>query len=297
MEIKPVKNIEKPKYPQKDEIDIEEVKKSLPKRWAQSPAAKIALGTLAVVSLAGCVPYVPVGSPVPTMLMTEGTVSPKETYSQTAGVTAPPVVTAEVTLPPLKTYPRTEGIVMAPTVNVAPIFLHGEGRGAFGGDMASVPAFLSEDEALGIINEAASEYGLKFAAAGGPEFYGVPQPVTNIYKPEDKKPSDKVITLKADFTDSEHGVVIEFISIDDVKQWHQKTEYSSTLEQYDTQDAAEQLSEGLERADVSGGYYTAGVLYDPCELPESPDKNSLSEEQLKAQAKEFFEWLKSQGII
>jgi hypothetical protein len=178
------------------------------------------------------------------------------------------------------------------------MFLHGDGRGAFGGDMASVPAFLSEDEALGIINEAALGYGLKFSGEGSPEFTNVAQPVTNIYEPQDKKPSGKTMTRKADFIDSEHGVVIEFISIDDVKQWHQQTGYVSTLEQYYTQDAAEQLSEGLEQAEVSGGYYSAAVLYDPCEFSgNEADARALSKEEIKAQAADFFEWLKGQRVI
>lgn len=272
MEIKPVKGIEKPKYPQKDEVDIDEVKKSIPKRWASSPAAKIALGTLAIVSLAGCVSDPPMGTPAPPIPTTEETVSPEETYYQTAGVP------------------------MAPAVNVAPLFIHGEGRGAFGGDMVGTSAFISEDEALGIINEAASEYGLKFSSGASPEFAGVPQPVTNILDPENNEPSNKVMAFKADFADSGRGIVIEFVSKEDVEKWS-KEAGPSTYMQYYTRDAAEQLSEGLEQADVSGGYYTAAVLYDPCEVSESPDKNPLSEEQLKTQAKDFFEWLKTRGVI
>ncbi len=293
MEIRPVKDTAMPKYPRKNEIDIEDVKKSVPKRWAESPAVKVALGTLAIVSLAGCVPQPTAGIPAPPSAATEETVSPLQTYCQTA----PPALTPEITLPPFKSDYRTDGIVMAPTIEVAPMFLHGEGRGAFGGDMASIPAFLSEDEVLGIINETALGYGLKFSSEGSPEFINVVQPATNIYEPEDKKPSDKTITLKADFTDSEHGVVIEFISIDDVKQWHQQTGYISTLEQYYTQDAAEQLSESLENASPNG-FYTAAVLYDPCESSDSEaNARSLSKEKIKEQATDFFEWLKSQGII
>lgn len=274
MEIKPVNGIEKPKYPQKQQIDIEEIKRAIPKRWRASPAAKIALGTLAAVTLAGCTPpYVPTGSPAPAQITTEQTVTPGETYYQTAGVP------------------------MAPAVNVAPLFIHGEGRGAYGCVMVAPPVFLSEEDALAVINEAAQSYGLKFSAEGSPEFTNVPQPVTNIYEPEDKAPSDKTMTFKADFTDSEHGVIIEFITTDDVKQWHKDTGYGVSMESYDTKDTAEQLSEGLEQAIVSGGYYSAAVLYDPCEFSEDTDVKPLSEEQLKKQAIDFFEWLKNQGII
>jgi hypothetical protein len=62
--------------------------------------------------------------------------------------------------------------------------------------------------------------------------------------------------------------------------------------------AAEQLSEALEQADVPYGYYSAAVLYDPCESAKTEtESRSLSKQQLKAQAKDFFEWLKNQGVI
>jgi hypothetical protein len=275
MEIRPVKEREKPKYPKKDEIDIEEVKRSIPKRWASSPAAKIALGTLAAVSLAGCVPQVPAGSPAPPSATTEETTSTVETY-------------------------HLEGIVAAPTVNVAPLFIHGNGRGAFGGDMASMPAFLSEEEALAMINEAASGYGLKFSIIDGAEFYNVLQPVTDLNPPsidgEGPAPADTFITLKPDFTDSEHGIAIEFITREDVSQWSLRRSIS-TVEVYDTKDTAAQLSESLENVSADR-LYTAAVLYDPCDYSDSDaEARALSEEDVKAQAKDFFEWLKQQGII
>lgn len=288
MDIKPVKTTDKPKYPLKDEISVGTLKSSVPVRWTHSAAAKAALGALAAMTLVGCVPEM-----------------------QTAGVPVAPSITSE------NNYNLTEtpivdgtpmGKFMIEKINVAPLFLHGEGRGAFGCVMVAPPVFLSEDDALAVINETAKEYGLKFTAGDGPEFTGVTQPVTSLYG-EETGPSDKTTTLKPDFTDSEHGVVIEYVSVEDVRKWHKETGYAVSVEEYDTEDVADQLSDGLEQAD-NNGFYTAGVLYDPCERcePEDPSNEEewnkaeaktrqMSEEQLKAQAKDFFEWLKTQGII
>jgi hypothetical protein len=174
--------------------------------------------------------------------------------------------------------------------------------------MVAPPAFLSEDDALAVINETAKEYGLTFYDKNTPELPDVLQPSTNIYSPEDKQPPSQRADMQADFFDREHNVAIEFVSVDDVKQWHKDTGYAVSVEEYYTQDAAEQLSEALE--EVYGGGIVAGVLYDPCELyrPENlPDETEwneaevktreMSEEQLAAQAKDFFEWLKAQGVI
>ena len=280
MDIKPVESIEKPKYPVKEDIKADLLKNSMPKRWVSSTAAKIAFGTLAAMSLAGCATIQKNGA---------SSVQPEET----------PSIEQTDTI-----YTQTAGVPLAPTVTVAPLFLHGEGRGAFGCVMVAPPVFLSEEDALAVINEAAKEYGLNFSSKESLEFENVLQPATDI-NPDglvDGEPtaesSDKIINLKADFTDSEHGVAIEFISVDDVKAW-QISPSGASVEEYDTQDAAAQLSEALENA-YPVGYtsFTAGVLYDPCEFSEDEtEARSMSSEQLKSQAKDFFEWLRQQGII
>lgn len=289
MEIKPVKQTEKPKYPLKTELNEEELKMQIPKRWMQSSAAKIALGTLAIVSLTGCT---------------------------IQGGLAEPTLTTEATASAIDAMPMGE--VLAPTLNVAPLFIHGNGRGAFGCLMIAPPVFLSEYDALTAINEAAKEYGLNFSGSGTPEFSNVLQPITKMYppsyqingaEPTETADTNKMITLKVDFSDNEHGIAIEFISTNDVEAWN-KSEQTISVGSYDTQDAAAQLSEALDDAVDQTGNYTVGILYDPC-ASVRPDESSdqkeweeaeakaqkMSEEQLKAQAKGFFEWLKAQGII
>lgn len=294
MEIKPVKNIETPKYPLKTEVPEEELKKQIPKRWAQSPAAKIALGTLAVVTLAGCAPEVLAG---------------------VAEAVTPPTEASESVTP---TNYLPEGTTAPAMINVAPLFVHGDGQGAFGCLMIAPPVFLSEFEALTVINEAAKEYGLHFSDANTPDFANVLQPITELYPPlpptdgADPAATDTntIIMLKTDFSDNKHGITIEYVSTNDVESWN-KSEPTISAGSYDTRDAAAQLSEALEGAyNAKGVEYAAGVLYDPCasvnpdDLSDQKEREEaevkareMSEEQLKAQAKDFFEWLKDRGVI
>lgn len=287
MDIRPVKETEKPKYPLKEEVSSGALKISLPKRWIGSPAIKVALGTLAAITLAGCANQMPEGSVAPPATVSEGAI-----ISQTPDISV------------------FAGTPEPAHINVAPIFAHGEGRGAFGCDMVTPPSFISEDEALSVVNEAAKEYGLNFSAKDAPGFLNVRQPAVNIYDPDNAKPSDNIMDLKADFMDKEHGISIEYVSVDDLKAWQGKSDFKSSVEEYRTRDTAEQLSEALESASAQdGAFYTVAVLYDPCETvrPDKPyDKNwkkakeqslALSEEDIKAQSADFFKWLKTRGII
>ncbi len=273
MELKPVKNNVKPKYPLKYELKDETLKSMIPKRWASSPAAKAALGALAVITLAGCA--------------AEG-MSPSAIPTKDAAVLATEDPAIGVVYP---------GEAMASVINVAPLFIHGEGRGTYGCDMVTSPAYISEYEALTVINEVAEEYGLKFSDEDKAEFSTVLRPVTHYREPEAgaAAPPDVFITLKTDFSDNEHGVALEYITVEDVKSWCKDS--PGLIDQYDTKDAAAQLSEALENAGPKG-IYNAGVLYDPCELSEDEAAaKALAQEELKAQAKDFFEWLKARGVI
>jgi hypothetical protein len=287
MDIKPVKDAVEPQYPRKEEVTTDRIKVCVPLRWANSPAAKVALGTLAAMTLTACTPLRTAGVPL----------APETASEASCSVSQSPTV-SDVPM----------GEVIANTVTVAPLFLHGDGLGAFGCVMVAPPAFLSEDEALAVINNVAKDYGLKFSAQGAPEIRNVQQPVTNIYEPDNKAESSETMTLTPDFADTEHGVMIEFVSMEDVVSWHKDTGYAVSVESYDTQDAAAQLSEALE-AGTPQDYAnpTVGVLYDPCETVEGTEikdyeaaeqqARALSGEQLSAQVKDFFEWLKSEGII
>lgn len=288
MQIRPVGSKKDPAYPRKENITEEMLKASPPQRWTKNAAAKIALGTLAVVSLAGCAPEMQTaGVPAPPSGETEGSTVWETPLATSPAPSETPII--EMTL---------SGDVMPPTINIAPLFVHGDGIGAFGCVMVAPPVFLSEDEALSVINGVAKDYGLAFSADVSVEFSNVLQPSVNIMEPENTPPSNTMVTLKPDFSDEDHGVAIEFVSVEDVKGWAQEGSVASSVEQYDTKGTAAQLSDALDDA-FSDTLATTAVLYDPCEFSEESEKETrkLSVEQLKNQARDFFEWLKSQGVI
>ena len=277
MEIRPVGGKQAPNYPRKEDVSPETLKAKPPQRWAANKGALIAMGTLVSVSLTGCRTA---GVPLPPEMVTE----------ETAGITAP--METPVIETPLMGEP------MMPAIPIAPLFMHGNGMGAYGCQMIAPPVFLSEEEALSVVNDVAKDYGLEFSAQVSAEFTDVLEPSVNIMQPENALPSDTYITLSPDFMDQAHGVAIEFVSVEDVKGWHRDTGVGSSVEQYDTKGAAAELSDALDDA-YTDTISTAGVLYDPCELSEKSESASreMSVDQLKKQARDFFEWLKGQGVI
>ena len=292
MEIKPVKEITPPKFPVKEDVTAEQIKAQVPKRWLDNKAAKVALGALAAMTLGGCEAPPLAGVPA----------SP-ETFipAESPGADGSQVI--EYIVP---------GESAMPTINVAPLFLHGGGTGAFGCDMVTPPVFLSEAEALEVINDAAKEYGLEFSVGQNVTIEDVLEPITSLNGAVEKSVQNQ-ISLKPDFADTEHGIALEFVSVDDVKMWNQGPK-EALVESYDTMDAAQQLDSALEDK-YNDAIFAAGVLYDPCEtIALSAEQmgrmfedqtreqieqqtRAMSEEQLKKQAVDFFKWLKSQGVI
>src|ERR1035441_2808503 len=67
-----------------------------------------------------------------------------------------------------------------PPSRVAPIFLHGAGRGAFGCVAVSAPVFLTEDEARQVIQQEAKTAGLEFEP-NALTLHHVDVPVTHLY--------------------------------------------------------------------------------------------------------------------
>ena len=274
MELKPVMQVKQPNYPQKGQIDDKALIQRVPLRWSRG-AAKIALSALAAVSLAGCRFDGQRGSDTNVFTGFFNALFPTPTpYEHLLA-----------------------GDIMPYPVSVAPLFLHGEGRGVYDDNAETQPAFLTEEDALNIINKVASEYGLEFSAENTPVYTGVRQPQTNTSGEVQNSAEQSYISFSPDFADSR--VVIEFVSVEDVKTWRQNTP-DGTAEVYDVLDAAAQLSEALDFAwPYDNGDYTIGVLYDPCAFLEGSDgqMRSISEYLLEKQARDFFEWLRQQGII
>ena len=265
MEIKPVKEIKEPVYPRKDEVTLGEIQEKVPRRWMASNAAKVALGALAVVSLAGCKPQVYAGVPMPAETETEQTVAVSNTPDLeviTAGVPAPT------------------------PFFIAPLFEHGEGFGVMSEIEQARTAFMTEDEVLGIINEVAQQYGLVFSQ--GSAEIGLMRSLD-----AGREEEMQYVSMTLDFMDSEHGIAIEYVSAQDAVEWNGE-ELTNETKPVDTKYTAQELYDSIVESvdNYSGEEIYCALLYDPC----GQDKET-SVTELKAQAQDFFDWLVSEGLI
>jgi hypothetical protein len=208
----------------------------------------------------------------------------------------------------------------APASRVAPLFIHGEGRGGFGCIVVNPPVFLSEDEALQVIRDESGKAGLKFSAAG-PKARQAELPVTNEcgFGRPDTRGTQKQ-DLSFDGFDKKHNVAFEFVSEEHFVKWEGKTRRRcGTVSVFDMKGTAEILRSGLAS---SPGLPWVGVFYEPGahpprERPGTVDPRQkdwqvraqamwkeqeeagrqLGEAELREQVRDFIEWLKAQGVI
>lgn len=211
-------------------------------------------------------------------------------------------------------------------IRVAPLFLHGDGRGSFGCVAINPPVFLSEDEARDVIREEAKKAGLNLAKTDL-TLKGVSLPVTNQYefledldqssekKADQSERAKREKTQKGDLAldgyDAKHRVAFEFVSQKDFEAWEKTDGVVSTASDYDLKKTAEQLRHGLAQ---TKGDTVVGVFYEPGasvdlfgDDRESTRKMSwkerdqaahkLGEQELRAQVRDFVAWLKAQGVL
>jgi hypothetical protein len=81
---------------------------------------------------------------------------------------------------------------------VAPVFIHGEGRGSFGCKIINPPAYLTEDEAGDVVRQEAKRAGIVFRQPGD-TLKNVAAPVTDRYGETGKK--TQRASLRLDGTD------------------------------------------------------------------------------------------------
>ena len=287
--VMPVKKYAPPKYPTLTVADREPaLLRKLPSRWQKNAAVVAAVGLLGTITLTSC-----------------GILDSK-----------------------IKGYnPTSENFL-----NVAPVFVHGEGIGSMGCMMIVPPVFLSEEEALAIIKSSAEDNGLIFEAEP-------PEYVATNNKPKEKSQysweNPKYVlgggNVGLDLYDAQKGIASAFISMEEaetlpdpssIKSYHPYELAGLTVEDFSQQ-----------RGDISVGvFYDPGIdwdnekykkLYDEYNSQMSeisgtydeanPDEYTrksneiLSEyetdvkaligEQLRAQVRDFIEWLQGQGII
>jgi hypothetical protein len=165
---------------------------------------------------------------------------------------------------------------------VAPLFEHGEGRGATGCVVVSPPVFLSEEEAMQIIREELAKKGIRLKAS---------EPLTNVRIPQRFKKQDvvdkgnghesvketvvederkgKPLTLNG--IDSEKKVGVELVSKENYFKLGgvQESYYdessgmitSSSVQRYDFKEAAKYVGAQVNRQGTTPLYL--GLFYDP----------------------------------
>ena len=284
--VTPVKKYTAPKYPTKIEtVQTPGLLKKLPTNWEKNVAVIAAVGMLGAMSLTSCRVF--------------------ESDTETG---RPSPTSGE--------NPGQE--IVENLLNVAPIFLHGSGTGSIGCDMVAPPVFLSEQEALAIIKSVAETEGLTFGDKP-PEYTAT----KNEIEARSNREKNYILgngNIGLDLYDDEKGVAVTYISMEAAEQiYHDGPWSSATL--YAPRELAELTAEDFA---AQQGDITIGVFYDPNKSWESEehqkifaeynnhnseksweerveqykhDVKLLIEENLRAQVRDFIEWLQGQGII
>lgn len=182
---------------------------------------------------------------------------------------------------------------------VAPIFLHGEGRGVIGCVVENPPAFLSEEEALDIIREE--------LAAAGITTWSEDTTLPTVWVPERARPFDadsppggpKPLTarrLQVDMMDEEQHIAVEYVSLADYNALRTSGGAWSSVQEYNLPEVARDISHYVEE---QGKDLYFGAFYDP--VAERSWENSSSapgsRELLRQQVQDFIEWLEGQGVL
>jgi hypothetical protein len=176
---------------------------------------------------------------------------------------------------------------------VAPIFHHGEGRGAMGCEAVVAPMFLSEDEARQVINEEAEKFGLHFKDENM-AIRNVDMPIPDelngvLLNARTNKPKTRKATLRLEGTDIRRKVSYEYVSKKDLDDWEieeSKTSFSGTT--YDFHAIAAALQEGLKAAQTN---QSIGIFYDPCVSYDNRSTRAKTQKQadqnLREQVRDF----------
>jgi hypothetical protein len=147
---------------------------------------------------------------------------------------------------------------------VAPIFHHGDGRGATGCMVMSPPVFLSEEEALQVVREELASKGVqlgtnKVAVAGVPV-------ESNEIPPGEKTPRP----FESDGADPKKKVFVEFVSQYDAHRWDWEQQREarpdgpftiSTVREYDLPKTSVFVAGRVKRRATDKVYF--GTFYDP----------------------------------
>jgi hypothetical protein len=170
----------------------------------------------------------------------------------------------------------------------------------------SPPVFISEDEARKIIFTALKEENIDFSTINTPVLkFRVLTTVFDFHKKVINLMDKKEITveIKMDGYNVKNNLAIEYVSASVVNRLDPYDEMESSVQRIDTKKTAERIRNEL----IARGKVNAAVFYDPVTWddgsPEAIDRllsgNSFpsGRDLLKAQVKDFIDWIKKEGII
>jgi len=147
---------------------------------------------------------------------------------------------------------------------VAPIFQHGDGRGATGCIVMSPPVFLSEEEALQVVREELAAKGVQLGT-NKVAVAGVPAGSTWI-RPGEKSPTP----FESDAADPKKKVSVEYVSDSDAREWDLEAQLEarpngpiqlSTVQEYDLPKTSAFIASRVKRRATDKVYF--GTFYDP----------------------------------
>ncbi len=210
---------------------------------------------------------------------------------------------------------------------VAPVFVHGEGRGVAGCVMVTPPVFISEEEARRLISDELAKVGLSMSGQDI-TLKRVRLPQVNCVgfdlATERPKYAETSFPLVIDLVDPAGKVAVEYISTGDYLELG-GTPSGITVQGFECLDIAKKVRAEIRAARKAQPLHY-GVFYDPmfrgaypecpkperfggplnreqsatwkaqCELAHAEFKKE-SLELLRAQVRDFIEWLKGQGAI
>ncbi len=181
-----------------------------------------------------------------------------------------------------------------PAAIVAPIFEHGEGRGATGCIVVAPPVFLSEEEAWQVIDEEMARRGIKLTEKAVPlKGVQIPQRFRSFnlekgkveWRVTDVDGSAKPFAI--DRENPQKRIAVEFLSEKDYYSKAGAPSDLSSVQSFDFTETAKKLAEDIRKQGQEKVYL--GVFYDPLAKPEVPKNVQFQTQQ---------EWEKSwkQGL-
>jgi len=171
---------------------------------------------------------------------------------------------------------------------VAPIFEHGDGRGAIGCIVVAPPVFLSEDEALQVVREALAEAGVTLGQRMPlPEVAVDYDPTLRGMRPSEnwlgEPPAEPVLhATELAAVDRKQRVGVTIVTKDDCDRVDAGWYYGVG---YDTKELAQNVAKAIRQQAKQD--LCVGVFYDP--LEEWGRKKARA--QLRRQVQDFVAWM------